>query len=150
MNHLFIILCSQLRLRQARLAPRHRSPRLHRRRRLRRRRRQEGRRLTSSCGRTGREKFRKRETALRKTGRGIQATLSCHHNYLVGFLSCSSESEEPSSDEEDDDEGHHEDLESDFRKLEMERGEQGQVYTLQGAPYLLCACTFKRESPGLL
>ena len=45
------------------------------------------------------------------------------HNYLVGFLSCSSESEEPSSDEEDDDEGHHEDLESDFRKLEMERGE---------------------------
>ena len=39
----------------------------------------------------------------------------------------SSESEEPSSDEEeDDDEGHHEDLESDFRKLEMERGEQGQ------------------------
>jgi len=33
----------------------------------------------------------------------------------------SSESEESSSDEEDDDEGHHEDLETDFRKLEMER-----------------------------
>ena len=42
------------------------------------------------------------------------------------YLYCSSDSDDPSSEEdEDDDEGHHEDLvESDFRKLEMERGEQ--------------------------
>ena len=46
--------------------------------------------------------------------------------YLEGCLPFSSESEESSSDEEDDDEGHHEDLETDFRKLEMERGERGQ------------------------
>ena len=44
------------------------------------------------------------------------------------YLYCSSDSDDPSSEEdEDDDEGHHEDLvEPDFRKLEMERGEQKQ------------------------
>ena len=44
------------------------------------------------------------------------------------YLYCSSDSDDPLSEEdEDDDEGHHEDLvESDFRKLEMERGEQKQ------------------------
>ena len=53
--------------------------------------------------------------------------MPCGNNNEGPSLTFSSESEEPSSDEEDDDdEGHHEDLESDFRKLEMERGEQGQ------------------------
>ena len=48
--------------------------------------------------------------------------MSCGNNNKGTSLTFSSESD----GEEDDDEGHHEDLESDFRKLEMERGEQGQ------------------------
>ena len=46
--------------------------------------------------------------------------MSCGNNNKGTSLTFSSESEE------DDDEWHHEDLEYDFRKLEMERGEQGQ------------------------